>query len=170
MMRFHPFHLVSPAVLAIALLVSTEGCVSSKGSVAKTPSLAEELTGPVSTVAESDRGLIVSLQNILFDFDQAVLRPEVEEALSKIADVLARYPDIKFYVEGHTDNLGSDDYNLDLSRRRAQAVANFLGEHGVASERMEIAGYGETQPKADNETEEGRQLNRRVDLVIPGVS
>lgn len=151
-----------------ALALLSAGCGGSKGKVsARDRTLADELSNDLTTVTESDRGLIVSLSDILFDFDQATLRPEVEDKLAQVADILAGYPDLPFSVEGHTDSVGRDDYNLDLSRRRAQAVADFLGAHGVAPERMEVRGYGETSPKDSNETEEGRQANRRVDLVIP---
>jgi OOP family OmpA-OmpF porin len=108
----------------------------------------------------------VSLADILFDFDKATLRRDVEFNLVKIATILNQFPEMKIVIEGHTDSVGTEEYNLGLSQRRAKAVFEFLISQGVAEERMSWEGYGESRPVADNDTEEGRQRNRRVDLVI----
>ena len=84
----------------------------------------------------------------------------------RVATILNQFPEMKIRVEGHTDNIGRAEYNLELSQRRAQAVHDFLDAQGVAAARMSVEGFGLTRPVADNDTPEGRQRNRRVDLVI----
>ena len=103
---------------------------------------------------------------ILFDIDKAALRAEAKENLSKLAKILKKYPDTNILIEGHTDATGSEEHNLELSRARAQAVANYLAGLGVDATRFTIMGYGESQPIASNETPEGRQANRRVEIAI----
>ena len=103
---------------------------------------------------------------ILFDVNKATLRPASEAELTKLAVILNKYPDTNVLLEGHTDATGTDEYNLDLSRLRAQSVSAFLAGQGVASNRFSIMGYGESQPIAENETEIGRQANRRVEVAI----
>jgi len=104
---------------------------------------------------------------VLFDFDSADLRDTARDALDMVADEIRKYPSARVIVEGHTDAKGSDAYNLDLSEQRAESVRGFLLADGVleASE-SEIRGYGESRPIASNDTESGRQGNRRVDLII----
>ena len=103
---------------------------------------------------------------ILFDIDQSNLRPVSETNLAKLAKILNKYPDTNILIEGHTDDTGSDDHNLALSKDRAQSVATFLATAEVKSARFSIAGYGETQPIVTNDTAEGRQKNRRVDIAV----
>lgn len=126
----------------------------------------KQFEGKFASIRREARGTIMSLADILFDFDKAVLRREAELNLAKVAVILEQYPEMHIYVEGHTDNVGAEDYNQRLSERRAQAVYDFLGSQGVDVARMETAGFGFSQPVESNETEEGRQKNRRVDLVI----
>lgn len=125
-----------------------------------------QMEGKFASVRQDARGTIVSLADILFDFDKATLRRDVEFNLVKIATILNQYSEMNVLVEGHTDAIGTDEYNLNLSKKRAQAVSDFLVSQGVAAKRMSWEGYGKTRPVADNDTEEGRQKNRRVDLVI----
>ncbi|MDD4857253.1 MAG: OmpA family protein [Candidatus Krumholzibacteria bacterium] len=103
---------------------------------------------------------------ILYDVDKAVLRPEAKTNLDKMAAILNKYPDTNILVEGHTDATGSDEHNLELSRQRAQSVENYLAGLGVDPSRFTVMGYGESQPIATNDTDEGRQQNRRVELAI----
>jgi len=125
-----------------------------------------QLEGKFASIRRDARGTIVSLADILFDFDKATLRRDVEFNLVKISTILNQFGEMKVLVEGHTDNIGTDEYNLGLSKRRAQAVLEFLVSQGVVESRLSSEGYGESRPVADNETDEGRQKNRRVDLVI----
>ena len=108
----------------------------------------------------------VSTQGILFGVNSANIRPESTPTLEEIGAMLESYPDLRIAIEGHTDSQGDDAYNQELSERRAAAVRQYLIEaYGIAANRLEAAGYGESRPVADNETPEGRQQNRRVELV-----
>lgn len=124
------------------------------------------IEGKFASIRQDARGTIVSLADILFDFDKATLKRDVEFNLVKVATILNQFSEMGILIEGHTDDIGSEEYNLDLSKRRAKAVYDFLISQGVAEKRMMWDGYGESRPVADNGTEEGRQKNRRVDLVI----
>jgi outer membrane protein OmpA-like peptidoglycan-associated protein len=106
--------------------------------------------------------------SVLFDFDSAEIRPDADRVLGEVAEVLVAWSERAVRIEGHTDSIASDDYNLALSARRAEAVSRWLAEAGVADRRLSTAGLGETQPVADNATASGRQLNRRVEIVISG--
>jgi len=103
---------------------------------------------------------------ILFDINSSSLQPEAKVNLEKLAVILNKYEETEILIEGHTDSTGPAEYNLDLSIRRAQSVANELTRHEVLSNRFNIMGYGEDQPVAANDTVEGRQANRRVELAI----
>lgn len=129
---------------------------------------AEELAGDLDAQVErAGEGIVVRFANgILFDFDRAELRPEAREELAKLASSLQRYPNTDVLVIGHTDAVGSDDYNQALSERRAQSAVSFLAAQGVAAGRLRGVGRGESEPVASNDTDEGRQLNRRVEVVI----
>ncbi len=120
----------------------------------------------ITAVRESARGLIVSLPNILFETDQARLKPEGREALAKISGVLSIAEGCRLSVEGHTDEIGSAEYNLDLSEKRAASVREYLVAQGLARENITVKGFGESQPIASNETAAGRQENRRVEIVV----
>lgn len=103
---------------------------------------------------------------LLFDVDKSDLRSESKINIENLAKTLNKYPDTDILVEGDTDNTGTDDYNLRLSERRAQAVSNYLMGLGVANSRISMVGLGETNPIASNESDYGRQLNRRVEIAI----
>jgi outer membrane protein OmpA-like peptidoglycan-associated protein len=111
--------------------------------------------------------LILSFQSdVWFDFDSAVLRPGAYKEIDRVAAILNRYPETSIRVEGHTDSIGSENYNLELSERRATAVTNALLAKNVDSSRIETIGFGEGNSIADNNEQGGRQLNRRVEIVI----
>lgn len=109
---------------------------------------------------------ITFASGILFDVDRAELRPEGEQNLNNLADILQKYPDTEILIEGHTDSDASEEYNMDLSRRRANSASFELGRNGVDASRFTITAYGETQPVADNSTADGKQANRRVEIAI----
>ncbi len=112
-------------------------------------------------------GIVVIFDSgLLFDFDSYELRSETRQNLSELASSLQKYDDTKLNILGHTDNVGATGYNKTLSENRATAVENFLTHQGVDEDRLRILGYGETDPVADNDTEQGRQQNRRVEIVI----
>lgn len=113
-------------------------------------------------------GTIITLKNIFFDYDKSVLRPESETELNNVVDVLKNNARIKVEISGHTDSRGSDEYNKNLSHARAKTIVEYLIEKGIDKARLTYQGYGEENPVADNDTEEGRQLNRRVEFKIIG--
>jgi outer membrane protein OmpA-like peptidoglycan-associated protein len=120
-----------------------------------------------ATVTRVGEGIEVTFDSgILFDIDKSALRPASQVELQKMATVLNKYPDTNILVEGHTDNTGSDEHNLRLSQERAQSVSNYLATLGVNPTRLTMMGYGESQPVATNDTVDGRQLNRRVQVAI----
>ncbi|HJS80447.1 MAG TPA: OmpA family protein [Vitreimonas sp.] len=107
---------------------------------------------------------LMRIENVLFDFDRANLRPEADAILAPVLEMLQRDPTLSVDIEGHADWMGSDAYNIRLSQRRAQAVVDWLVARGIARERLHAIGKGEREPIASNETAEGRQLNRRVEV------
>mgnify|MGYP006266269465 CR=1 FL=1 len=130
---------------------------------------AEELEDKIegAEVNRVGEGILVTFDSgLLFDFDSDDLRAQTRDNLEEMPDILQEYEDTQLLVEGHTDDVGSDTYNQALSRDRAQSVARFLSQEGVNRSRMVIKGYGEAQPVADNDTEKGRQQNRRVEIAI----
>ena len=112
------------------------------------------------------KGEKIILKNIFFDFDKATLRKESIAELERLHKILTDNPKIKVKIGGHTDNVGSDAYNQQLSEKRAKAVVDWLIQHGIDASRLQYQGYGESVPIATNETEEGRQLNRRTEFEI----
>lgn len=107
----------------------------------------------------------LELRGANFDFDRSVIRPADVEILDQSAATLKEWGDVKVEVAGHTDSVGTDEYNQGLSLRRAESVRNFLISKGIAADRLSIMGYGESRPVADNATADGRFMNRRVELV-----
>lgn len=108
----------------------------------------------------------IILRGVQFDFDSAQLRPESTGVLDEAAKVLGEQPAANVLIMGHTCNIGTDEYNLDLSKRRARSVLDYLSGHGVGAERMAAQGFGESKPIADNSTKPGREENRRVELQV----
>jgi len=117
---------------------------------------------------ESQRGLIVNINDVLFDFNQYTLKPGAREKLAKVSGILLAYPGLKIQLEGHTDSIGTDDYNQRLSEQRAAAVQNYLVSEGVPSNTVSAIGMGKSGAVATNDTAAGRQQNRRVDMVVSG--
>ncbi|MFD2787454.1 OmpA family protein [Hymenobacter rubripertinctus] len=115
-----------------------------------------------------DVGVKVVLNNIFFDFDKATLRKESTGELERLQKLLTETPALRLEISGHTDNVGADAYNKDLSQRRAKAVVDYLVTKGVDKGRLTFAGYGDTQPVAPNTTKAGRQLNRRTEFKVTG--
>jgi outer membrane protein OmpA-like peptidoglycan-associated protein len=114
----------------------------------------------------TDHGVVVTLQDVLFDAGQARLRGGGVHSLERLADVLKKYPERRVMVEGFTDSQGSEQYNMDLAQRRADAVKQQLESLGIGDSRVQTRSYGEAYPVADNGTAAGRQQNRRVEIVF----
>jgi outer membrane protein OmpA-like peptidoglycan-associated protein len=114
------------------------------------------------------RGLIVSMPDVLFDFNKYTLKPEARERLARISGIVLAYPDLKLQIEGYTDSIGSDEYNQTLSEKRAAAVRDYLVSSGVSMNNVAAQGMGKANPIADNSTASGRKLNRRVEMIVSG--
>lgn len=122
---------------------------------------------PNATVERVGEGILVTFDGgLLFGFDSSELRPAARQNLQELARALSDMPDANVLVAGHTDSRGDDDYNYDLSLRRAQSATDYLASVGLQRDHLRLAGLGETEPIASNETDEGRQQNRRVELAI----
>jgi len=120
----------------------------------------------IAQVREEKRGLIISLSDILFDSGKATLLPGTRNKLAQLGTILSGYADRRIIVEGHTDNVGSDAFNLQLSEARAESVRNALIEQGVSQDLITAVGYGKSKPAASNDTAQGRAQNRRVEIVV----
>jgi outer membrane protein OmpA-like peptidoglycan-associated protein len=117
---------------------------------------------------DTARGLIVNMSDVLFDTAKFTLRPLAREKLAKVAGIVSGHPGLKLDVEGHTDSVGGDQYNQTLSEQRGSSVRDYLMLQGMAVTSVTTKGFGKTQPVASNDTAEGRQENRRVEIVISG--
>lgn len=117
---------------------------------------------------ETARGLIVNISDVLFDFNKYTLKPGAREKMAKVSGILLAYPGLQIQLEGHTDSIGSDEYNLKLSQQRADAVREYLVGQGVPAATVTATGLGKADPVASNDTNAGRQRNRRVDMVVSG--
>jgi outer membrane protein OmpA-like peptidoglycan-associated protein len=117
---------------------------------------------------DTARGLIVNMADVLFDTASSNLRPIAREKLAKVAGIVSGHPGLRLDIEGHTDSVGTDEYNQKLSENRSAAVRDYLTQQGMAAASVTAKGLGENQPIANNDTADGRQKNRRVELVISG--
>jgi outer membrane protein OmpA-like peptidoglycan-associated protein len=117
---------------------------------------------------ETARGLIVNMSDVLFDTGKYTLKPGAREKLAKVSGIILAHPGLKLQVEGHTDNVGSDEYNERLSEQRADSVRDYLVSQGLSGEAISAIGLGKTMPVTTNSTAVGRQQNRRVELVVSG--
>jgi outer membrane protein OmpA-like peptidoglycan-associated protein len=117
---------------------------------------------------DTARGLIVNMSDVLFDFNKATLKPGARERLARVSGIILAYPDLHLQIEGYTDNIGSDSYNMQLSDKRAEVVREYLVTQGVNAANVSARGFGKTAPVASNDSAAGRQMNRRVELVVSG--
>ena len=129
--------------------------------------LTQQLNAILAT-RDSARGLIVNMSDVLFDTGKYTLKPGAREKLAKIAGILLAYPGLTIEVDGHTDNVGGSDFNQKLSEQRAGAVRDYLVQQGVSGNAVSARGFGDTEPVASNQDPSGRQMNRRVELVVSG--
>jgi outer membrane protein OmpA-like peptidoglycan-associated protein len=117
---------------------------------------------------DTARGLIVSMPDVLFDFNKYTLKPEARERLARISGIVLAYPDLKLQIEGYTDSIGSDEYNQTLSEKRADTVRAYLVSSGVSPDNVTARGMGKADPIGNNSTAAGRKLNRRVEMIVSG--
>ena len=129
--------------------------------------LLQQLNSILAT-RDSARGLVANMSDVLFRSGSFELLPGARERLAKVSGIVLAYPSLHVAIEGHTDSIGSDDYNQQLSERRSQAVRDYFVQQGINSAAVEAHGYGKTEPIASNDTPEGRQQNRRVELILSG--
>lgn len=115
---------------------------------------------------KTERGMVITLGDVLFEFNRAEVKPAAQARLAQLADFLKQYPDRRVSIEGHTDNIGTPAYNVELSQRRAEAISVSLIGMGIAPTRMSSIGYGKQFPVAANDTDTNRAINRRVEVVI----
>jgi outer membrane protein OmpA-like peptidoglycan-associated protein len=124
-------------------------------------------TSEAAAVSREGNLLAVTFKgDVTFDTNSTEVRPGLYSEINRVAGILNQYPNTLIRVEGHTDGKGSDEYNMNLSKRRADTVKTLLMQRGVAESRIEVIGFGKTMPVATNETEAGRQKNRRVEIKI----
>ena len=115
---------------------------------------------------EGDMLAVTFKSDMTFDFNSAKVMPGLYTEIDRVSSVMQRYPQTLIRVEGHTDSIGTETYNMDLSRKRAQAVSDLLVQRSISSQRVNIMAFGESNPIASNNTETGRQMNRRVEIKI----
>lgn len=148
-----------------AMIGGTAGALIGKYMDKQAEELDEELEG--AEIERVGEGIKITFDSgILFAFDSAKLSPTAKENIAELAETLKEYEDTNILIEGHTDSVGAADYNKQLSEERADSVSDYLISLGVKNARINEVGYGENQPVATNDTERGRQLNRRVELAI----
>jgi len=125
---------------------------------------------PVAAVPELEKKMMDEGRarlNVEFDFDKSDIRPQYHDEIKQVADFMVKYPNTKIAIEGHTDSIGTDEYNQKLSQRRVDSVKDYIiDKFGIDGKRLRSEGFGETRPIADNKTAEGRQRNRRVESVL----
>jgi outer membrane protein OmpA-like peptidoglycan-associated protein len=129
--------------------------------------LLQQLNAVLET-KDTDRGLVVTMADVLFDSGKYTLRPAAREKLAKLAGIVLGHPGLRLAAEGHTDSTGSTEFNQKLSVKRAEAVAEYLSSQGVPHDSLNASGFGDTNPIAPNGTAAGRQKNRRVELIVSG--
>lgn len=117
---------------------------------------------------DTDRGLVVSMPDVLFDSGQYTLKPAARERLARISGIVLAYPELKLQIEGYTDSIGTDDFNQKLSEKRAASVRDYLVDSGIDINNVFAKGMGKANPIADNTTSAGRKLNRRVEMIVSG--
>jgi len=122
----------------------------------------------VLPTTDSPRGLVVNMGDVLFDTGKSDLRSGAREALAKLSGIVLNYPSLRLAIEGHTDSTGSAEFNQTLSEKRADAVRDYLVSQGLDAAKLSSQGMGMNDPVADNDTAEGRQKNRRVEIVVSG--
>ena len=142
-----------------------DGIQDSEDKCPDSPGLPENNGCPKLTQETEDR-IVEIAQKVYFEFDKTTLKPESLTVLNELIGIFTKHSNLDILIVGHADNIGADEYNLDLSLRRAKAVMNYLVSKGIDPKRVSTEGYGESRPVASNETRDGRKLNRRVEFDL----
>jgi outer membrane protein OmpA-like peptidoglycan-associated protein len=161
------------AAEAQAAAAQNQAAAATANAAAQVTAAREKLRAQLNAIlqtTENARGLIVNMSDVLFDTAKYTLKQNAQVSLAKVSGILQAYPGLTLQVEGYTDSVGGDDYNQKLSENRANAVRDFLVKQGVAAANITATGYGKNFPVADNGTAAGRQMNRRVQLVVSGAA
>jgi outer membrane protein OmpA-like peptidoglycan-associated protein len=159
------------AATAAAQLAAAEADRQKQEAIRQKEAMRARLLAQLNQVLQTRdtaRGLIVSMPDVLFDFNKYTLKPDARERLARISGIVLAYPDLKLQIEGYTDSIGSDEYNQTLSEKRAGAVRGYLISSGVSMDNVTAVGKGKADPIADNTTAAGRKLNRRVEMIVSG--
>jgi outer membrane protein OmpA-like peptidoglycan-associated protein len=159
------------AARAAAQLAATEADRQRQEAIRQKEEMRARLLAQLNQVLQTRdtaRGLIVSMPDVLFDFNKYTLKPEARERLARISGIVLAYPDLKLQIEGYTDSIGSDEYNQILSEKRADTVRAYLVSSGVSPDNVAARGMGKADPIGDNSTAAGRKLNRRVEMIVSG--
>ena len=152
-------------VLIGGVIGGTVGAVVGKYMDKQAKKMEEELEN--AEVERVGEGILITFDSgLMFDYNSYGLKTATKTNLDDLAGVLKEYPDTEILIQGHTDSKGSEEYNLELSEKRAKSVYNHLLRKGVSSSRLVTMGLGESEPIATNETDEGRQQNRRVEVAV----
>jgi len=154
---------------AVAMQARSE-LQNAQAQAAQAQQEAQRLAAQLENVqaSQTERGLVLTLDDVLFDSGRAELKPGSQRSLEQIAAFLNEHPERNVQIEGFTDNQGPDEYNLELSQRRADAVAMAIIDRGISAQRVRAMGYGEGFPVASNGEPGSRQLNRRVEIIVSG--
>jgi outer membrane protein OmpA-like peptidoglycan-associated protein len=165
------FAIKTKGVKDYRLTVESDGYIFINQSLALPGlSYAENTINRIVDLTKLELGVVSVLRNLYFDFDKATFKQESYVELNKLESMMHQNPNLKVEIGGHTDKVGSSNYNLLLSRKRAEAVKDFLTKKGIDSRRVKVVGYGSSKPLASNDDEdEGRELNRRVELKVIGI-
>ncbi len=159
------------AARAAALAEQQKAQAAAAEAIRQKEEMRERLLKQLNQVLETKdtaRGLVVSMPDVLFDSGQYTLKPAARERLARISGIVLAYPDLRLEIEGHTDSIGSDEYNQSLSEKRAATVRDYLVNAGVPINSVIARGLGKNDPIADNSTAAGRKLNRRVEMIVSG--
>jgi outer membrane protein OmpA-like peptidoglycan-associated protein len=131
--------------------------------------LRQQLTQVLQT-RETAQGLVANMPDVLFDFNKSTLKPAAKERLAKVAGIILAYPDLQLKIDGYTDSIGGDQYNQQLSEERSASVRDYLISQGVSANNVIAQGFGKNNPIASNASPEGRQQNRRVEMLVSGTA
>lgn len=149
---------MSKQVIFLLMLFISTGCAG----ILKDAAHSYEQITPVKT----DRGLLLILEAVYFEFNSAVINPAATDVIDEVVAIIGDYPNSHIAIDGYTDNTGTERYNQHLSTERAQSVKTALVQRGIAADRVTAQGFGPANPIADNTSAEGRQRNRRVEILI----
>ena len=154
---------------ALIFLLSLAACHSSRKMTDNSEpfrTLRSEMSSVAAVLRIGDTIKVIYPELSMFDFGKDQIKPETKPTFVRFANILKNYPDIRILINGYTDNIGTDDLNVDLSRRRAVNAYNLLSDNGVDASRMNTTGYGPRNPLQSNATDAGRATNRRVEFML----